>query len=346
MYSRSLFIQGLFYPLSLKELSFFSLLPLYITHFMQNFKIINLLTIIMLIITMVFKVKGFKQSFDMPQWLEHLEDKMVINFKRPEDAHFLFSVFTGNKRGLFPKLLADFKLLSLGFLLAPTGLHLSGILYFYRKTKKKFPFYLSAWCLPGFFSLKRMALFRLLNMSPKLKGLSPFYITFIISFFCGHFVKSPQGYIYSFLFIGTFLCLGEWSLFRGFMALAAAHLLINCFQGDAFSFVGLFFSLILVQIFSFLFPIFIIFIVSFYIFPSHWIEPLIQFFIFSIHTAAQFSHGTFLTSSFMLLTAIWFFLLEKKKRWILLFLLLHSELAETPLILSGHDAHSISFYQV
>jgi hypothetical protein len=104
------------------------------------------------------------------------------------------------------------------------------------------------------------------------------------------------------------------------------------FMGGEFSFLGLLFAILLVQFFTILFPIIIIFIGSFYIFPSHWIEPVIRFFIVLIHYGAKYSHGTFLSATFMLLSILWILLLNKNLKWILLCLLLHSELAATPII--------------
>ena len=74
----------------------------------------------------------------------------------------------------------------------------------------------------------------------------------------------------------------------------------------------------------------IIFVSSFYLFPTHWAEPVIRLYILLIHYAAKYSQGTFFTSSVMLLFCIWIILLDKNKYWIIICLFLHAELAHAP----------------
>jgi hypothetical protein len=282
---------------------------------------------------MAFKLEGTIAHLHLPQWLQRLHQQLLSTFNHPQNANFLFSLLTGEKKGLSPGLLKDLECLNLRFLLSPSGLHLTGFLFFLKKRKAKFPIYLACWLLPTFYSMKRMAFLHMMTFLKKpISQINLLYITFIFSFICGHFYKSPQGFTYSFLIIGTFFSLNHMSLVKCFLAIAASHLLIAFFQGNDFSFVAMTFSLILVQIFSMLFPVFLIFIGSFYFIHSHWIEPVIRFFILLIHYAAKFSQGTFLTSSFMLLCLVWILLLDKNKKWILVCLLLHAGLAQAPAI--------------
>lgn len=297
---------------------------------MQNFIRITFIGLILLIITLFWGIKGIQTLPIMPQWFLNYKMQVENVFIRPENANFIFAIFTGIKRGLSPQLIIDLKLLNLGFLLSPSGLHLTGILYFTKKIKKKFPWYLSFWLMPGLFSIKRMALLRVFSMHKKLKGLMPLYLTFLISFLCGHFFKSPTGYIYSFLFIGTFFSINEFSLIKSFLAISATHILLSFFSGNDFSFLAVFFTLIFVQLFSYLFKLIIIFLLSFYFIPNNFIEPIIRFYIILIHKAAKLTHGTFYTSSFMLLIAIWIILLRKNKKWVFLCLILHAELTHAP----------------
>ena len=306
--------------------------------FMKNFIRISLFAAILLIIMKIFKLEVPIPAASMPHWLHNLDRDLALRFNKPQNAHFLLSILTGVKKGLSPKLITDLKILNLGFLLSPSGLHLGGLLYFI-KGKKRFPIYLVCWLIPGFFSLKRIALLKFLTSTKKTKY--QFAITFIVSFLCGHFFKSPLGFIYSFLFIGTFYSIGKFSLLKIFLGLSASHLLINIFQGNEFSFVALFFSIILVQVFCLLFPICLIFLFSFYIHQSAWIEILIRSFIKLIHLGAKYSNGTFITSTTMILLFIWILLLQQKKKWLAITLILHTGNVNTPLLYSpGQYAQS------
>jgi hypothetical protein len=304
--------------------------------FMQKHKQLIGITIISSLlfgIILVFKLKAEVVHIQLPHWLQNVHQAMLTYFTHPQNAHFLFSILTGERKGLSPGLIRDMNDLNLTFLLSPSGLHLAGYLFFMKNKKTRLPIYLACWLLPAFYSLKRMALLRLLTLFKKrISSVGLLSLTFIISFLCGHFFKAPLGFTYSFLLIGTFFSLNQMSLIKCFLAIAASHLLITFFHGDNFSFIGLGFSLILVQMFSLLLPIVIIFICSFYFFHSAWIESIIRAFIVLIHYAAKFSHGTFLTSSFMLLCVVWILLLNKEKKWLFICLFFHAELLQAPAI--------------
>lgn len=300
---------------------------------MQNFIRVSVISLILLIITLTMPPMGNLGHVEMPQWILTLHQNLLRYFTRPQNANFLFSILTGQKGGLSARLVNDLDKLNLRFILSPSGLHLAGFLFFWKKGKKMLPIYLACWLLPTFYSLKRLALLRFFSLfNKKIKSINLFYLTFLISFLCGHFFKSPFGFTYSFLIVGTFFSIGYINIFKAFLALSASHLLIAIFQGNDFSFLGLLFSLILVNLFSFLLPLIFIFIGSFFIFPSHWLEPFIRFFIVLIHYAAKLSQGTFITSSVMLLCCLWILLLNKNKWWIMVCLILHSELVHAPAI--------------
>jgi hypothetical protein len=281
----------------------------------------------------IFRPVAELNHLNLPQWLLNFHQNLLANFTYPQNANFLFSVITGESKGLSGRLIHDLDSLNLRFLLSPSGLHLAGFLFFIGKGKKRIPIYLSCWLLPNFYALKRITLLKFLSLfTKKIQMINLFYITFIISFLCGHFFKSPLGFIYSFLIIGTFFSLGELSLTKAFLALAASHILIAIFLGNSFSFIGLLFSLLIVRLFTLFLPIILIFALSFYLYPSHWIEPVVRFFILVIHFASVYSRGTFLTSTVFLLACLWIILLDKNKWWILICLLLHGEIVHAPAI--------------
>jgi hypothetical protein len=280
-----------------------------------------------------FRPTGEINHLNLPPWLLNFHQNLLAHFAHPQNANFLFSVLTGESTGLSGRLIHDLDNLNLRFLLSPSGLHLAGFLFFIRKGKKRIPIYLACWMLPNFYALKRITLLKFLSLfTKKIQMINLFYITFVVSFLCGHFFKSPLGFTYSFLIIGTFFSLGELSLTKAFLALSASHILIAIFQGNSFSFIGLLFSLLIVQLFTLLLPILLIFALSFYLYPSHWIEPVVRIFILVIHFASEYSRGTFLTSTVFLLISLWIILLDKNKWWILICLLFHAEVLHTPTI--------------
>lgn len=299
---------------------------------MDNLKRVTVISIFFLLFIVFYRPVGEQMPLQLPHWIQKLHHQLSEHFTHPQNAHFIFSVLTGEKKGLSPTLLKDLELLHLRFLLSPTGLHLTGYLFFLNR-KKRLPLYLACFFLPAFYSLKRIALMRLLSVfNRRIKQINIFYLTFIISFLFGHFTKSPLSFTYSFLLIGTFFSLKYMSLLKMFLAISASHLLLAFFQGDNFSFLAMILSILLVQIFVIFLPLIIIFITTFYIYPSHWIEPLTRFFILLIHFCAKLTIGSFLTSSFMLLCIVWILLLKKRKRWLLVCLCLHAGLVHSPAI--------------
>jgi hypothetical protein len=61
-------------------------------------------------------------------------------------------------------------------------------------------------------------------------------------------------------------------------------------------------------------------------------ESIIHLFIQLIHLGAKITHGSFLSSTFFLLAAVWILLLRKKNRYLLIALYLHGNVANTPTI--------------
>jgi hypothetical protein len=148
------------------------------------------------VIIVVFKLPNETKQLILPHWLLMLHQKILGEFNHPQNANFLFSMLTGEKKGLSSTLLRDLDILKLRFLLSPSGLHLTGLLFFIKKRKNIFPLYFLCWLLPNFYSLKRIALLRILSFSKKkISPINTLYITFIISFCCGHFFKSPRIYL-------------------------------------------------------------------------------------------------------------------------------------------------------
>ena len=131
---------------------------------MQNLVRVTGISLILLMIMTIFGPTSELTPVHLPQWLVKLHQNLLVQFTYPQNAHFLFSLLTGDKKGLSWHLLRDLDHLNLRFLLSPSGLHLSGFLFFMKKGKKRLPFYLACWFLPHFYSLKRLALLRFLSL--------------------------------------------------------------------------------------------------------------------------------------------------------------------------------------
>lgn len=110
-------------------------------------------------------------------------------------------------------------------LLTPSGVHLIPFQRFFRKRIYLFIFSFGFSLLEGFFSLKRMLIFKILK-SFSISSSSSFILTFLLSFFT-HFSKNPFSFTLSFLFFG--LLLSKKSLlepFKIFLLFIQAQILV------------------------------------------------------------------------------------------------------------------------
>ena len=270
------------------------------------------------------------------------------SFTHPQNANIAWAMISGEKKGISPNLLKDFKALDLLFFFSPSGIHLSAILLLFfflinkltnKKTSRilKFGFLIGAYFLP-FLAIKRIVILRLLiilkrSFKYKISIEILFFTTFIISFFLGHYQASPMGFIMSFLYIGTFLAFSDQSRVHLFLVLCSSHLLIVFFNGAEFSFLATLLSLPCVAMFSFLLPFIYLNLGSFHFLRINWIEIVIRYFILMIHWSAKLTIGSFMSASFFLLIAIWIILFKQKKRYLLIALLLHGNALQAPMII-------------
>ena len=104
-------------------------------------------------------------------------------------------------------------------------------------------------------------------------------LIFIISFAMGHYHASPLSFVMSFAFLGTFICLRDYGKIHLILGLSIIQLIINLFLAQKVSIISIAIGLMAVFIFKYLFMLIIIYLISFYLYPSNWIEPLIKLFM-------------------------------------------------------------------
>lgn len=322
---------------------------------MKFFLIISFTTAIMLGITMELGLqKTTVPERKIPPFLAIYKSQIKDNFEKRENANILFSFITGNKVGISPHTKKAFKKVNLSFLLSPTGIHFTAlfvfIVYFIKKIKLKWLRNItralvvsSVFLFPNFESLKRLGVLRLLFQLKFLSQLKIslemiFFLTFIISFLLGQYNISPIGFIFSFAFLGTFFSLREQSKLILILGLFSTQLILALFLGDKVSLLSIPFGLLGSFLFSFLFPLLVLFLLTYWFIPINWAEPLLKIYISGIKITAKCLNGTFTSSSLFLILAIWLLMFDqnsnRKRIGILFFLFLHTNTAMNPVIFS------------
>lgn len=289
-----------------------------------------------------------------PPFLARYKSTIKDHFKKPENANILFSFITGNKNGISPYTKKAFKRLNLSFLLSPTGVHFSALFvfvaFFLKKIKIKWIRYFtkasivsSVFLFPNFEALKRLGILRLLFQIKFLSKMkisleTIFFSTFILSFVFGQYKTSPLGFIFSFAFLGTFFSLRHNSKIILILGLFSTQLILALFIGDKVSLLSIPCGLFGSFLFTFLFPIFVLFLLTFWIIPINWVEPILKLYINSIQVTSKLLNGSFTSSSIFLILAIWLLMFQKAstKKYITfsLLLFLHTNTAMNPVIYS------------
>ena len=284
-----------------------------------------------------------------PEFLQSYKRKIKNSFERPENANILFSFITGDKSGISPYTKKAFKKVNLSFLLSPSGIHFSCVLFFLtwllkKITNSKLKIFSKIGILSSslFFpsdSIKRLSILRLLfqfKFFSKLKISIEqiFIITFILAFLAGDYFKSPIGYIYSLLFLGTFFSLKDYSKITLIIGLFSTQLILGLFLGEKVSLLSIPLGMMGAFLFTILFPVLLIFLATFWLIPFNWGEPIIRSYILLIQYTAKILNGSFTSSSIFLIAGVWVLMLEKhsRRKCVLLFVLffLHTNTAMTP----------------
>ncbi|AUN99801.1 hypothetical protein C0V70_17155 [Bacteriovorax stolpii] len=289
-----------------------------------------------------------------PPFLQKYQRSMKADFKKPENANLLFSFITGNKNGISPYTRKAFKKTNLSHLLAPSGIHYASVLFLLfflvkkMKAKRwqriiKVMTYSSAFFLPGFTSIHRLSILRLLlqfKFLAKRKWSIEviFFLTFAVSFLCGHYSDSPLGFLMSFAFLGTFFAFQNHSKIMLILGLFSTQLILGLFMGEKVSLLSIPVGLVGSALFALLFPTLLLFLASYWLIPFNWGEPLIRSYVVSVQVMAKMLQGSFTSSSVFLILAVWALLILKtsKRKYAIVFLLifLHTNTAMTPVIFS------------
>lgn len=211
----------------------------------------------------------------------------LFEMKRLQDSeHFALTraFIIGDKRSLTKSLKKKFSYLHLNHLFTPSGIHFSSFLIFFiplisrlRKRgykKSSFLIEVSLCLLPfglyQFYSLKRISILRLLNLTFKNLNfkIDIFYIfilSFLIDFIFGTYRQNPMSFTFSFLFLGSLLSNSKITSIA--LSFFTANILLSLFFYTQVSSIGFFLGFFLTTIFSLLFP---------FIFISYWLSPLIS----------------------------------------------------------------------
>ena len=320
---------------------------------MKFFLFISLFTAVMLGITVQSgRSKLIPPPKTVPAFMKRYHQMVKADFKKPETANILFSFFTGNKNGISPYTKKAFKKVNLTFLLSPSGIHLSAclliIMFFVKKIKFKWVRNLakagvlsSLLFLPGLESIKRLSILRLLfqvkfHLKMKLSTETVFLLTFIISFIFGQYASSPVGFIFSFAFLGTFFSLQNQSKLLLILGLFSTQLILALFLGNKVSLLSIPLGLFGAFLFTFLFPLCLLFLMTYWFIGINWIEPVLRIYIVAIQWSSKAINGTFTSSSLFLIIAVWILMYHRDSLRKLLLLatliFLHTNTAMTPLI--------------
>jgi hypothetical protein len=247
----------------------------------------------------------------------------------------------GDKKGIKRNTLKAYKKLNLYHLFTPSGIHyscllilLAPILLLLKKVNKKFEttikilLYLSPWCLPGFYSLKRIGSMKAIKMVPFFKKI-PFVFIFFFYFFIDYFLGtrsySPMSYNFSFLFIGVILLAHKESYLKLSLYLFIGQMLYACVFKQTVNPLSFIFSFSLTALFS---PIFILIMTENFLPKLSYLETMTNFFTRNFNELVQLSFklispvGDLIPSIFLILSCYLF--IQNKKFSAIFFLLIHS----------------------
>lgn len=324
---------------------------------MKFFLFISLLTAILLGVTIELGLQKVPVATrPIPAFLIKYKSQIKEHFQKPENANILFSFVTGNKNGISPYTKKAFKKVNLSFLLSPSGIHFSALFvfvaFFLKRIKIKWvrslakvSFISSVFLFPHFESLKRLGVLRLLFQFKFLSKIkisleTIFFLTFILSFIFGQYKASPIGFIFSFAFLGTFFSLRNSSKIILILGLFSTQLILGLFMGDKVSLLSIPCGLFGSFLFSFLFPIFVLFLLTFWLIPINWVEPILRLYITGIQMTAKFLNGSFTSSSIFLIFAVWILMFHRTstRKYVAfcLLLFLHTNTAMNPVIYYSH----------
>lgn len=268
--------------------------------------------------------KSFK--FSLPKQVKK-------SFKDKELFYQYRSFITGNKRGINKEIKVQFKELQILHLMTPSGLHFSTLLgifvFFRRRSKLKWLIYFEAVCclliylfLPGYYSLRRVALLRFLFIINKdffnFKKEYVFLVFFLYDFLFGTFSLSPISFAFSTLFLGVIFFSKRINYFTlSIYFFIAQAIIISATSGDI-NLMNIVDSPFLTLIFTLIYPV--LFFNGLFIGFFNVSEVILEFYLKLVKTFHQGLSPAFIIELNLFFVAA-FFLFNKKTIYLSLSLL-------------------------
>lgn len=209
-----------------------------------------------------------------------------IHKKMKKYTPLVMGFLSGNKRWVDKKMLRPYKLLNLYHLFTPSGLHLTSFIevvkFVFKWGSTKLLLIIEIFLLilltyifvpiGGYFSLKRMLLFRMNSlwipytnklMFSKLQWNSfyLFLLTFSIDFFFGTYQQSPLSFCYSYIFLGCIIVNLKKAPIKIVLSIIGGQILCAYVSKQGIYIPSLFFNFFLSSLFTLLFPFFILCVV-------------------------------------------------------------------------------------
>ena len=199
-----------------------------------------------------------------------LPSKISKSFQSKKYYKIYRSFITGEKRGIDKKIRRSFQSLQIMHLMTPSGLHFSTILFILVLLRKRLDskvllygelvFCLSTYYfLPGYFSLRRVALLRALFIvnkeSIKYSNKTIFFIFLCLDIFWGTYNENPMSFFYSSLFLGVIFL----SNHKNIIQISLFFFIAQCFTAFAMeqhtNLMNLIFSPLMTYIFIGVYPL-------------------------------------------------------------------------------------------
>ncbi|MCK5074063.1 MAG: ComEC/Rec2 family competence protein [Bacteriovoracaceae bacterium] len=319
---------------------------------MLNVRLFCIYTISLVFLALLFWQKS--NHFNLlayrktPYFITKKRIELRKNFKNKQMAELVMAYVTGDKKRLKRKYKHLHKRLGIYHLFTPSGIHLSALftlflpLLFLLRKKNTILYFLASilavlplFLLPGFYSIKRLSIMRILKLvfeffKLRVEIFHVFLISFLIDLIAGTGRISPIGFTYSFLFLGIILSQGKNPKFLFPFTLFGGQILINYFSNSTLTLAGPFLGFFATFIFTFLFPVIFLFFWTTPLFPPQFAESILSFFhaIIQKMDSVAIISGYFHSSLPLILLFVIFFALPHNKfklSAISTLLFLHSE---------------------
>lgn len=278
-------------------------------------------------------------------WSNLSSNRLNLNFKSHELANAFTSLILGLKLREATHIKHDINTLHLWNLFGENGLHyflLIQTINFYipsLKIKRFSSYLLFLLCLLTLSpSLIRLFLFKTFQKICKKYKLNIsliliLFMVFILSFFMGHFANSPIGFIFSFCFWFSFLWARNKSRIEFFLLLSLLYSLIAIYFLDNFSFISILCSLLILWIYiKFYRFLLLTFLFCLIIKKNYYLELMMKIIFTGIHFIASNWIIDYSNSTLLIAVLIFLALISKRPWLILLYLIFHIDIANTPTI--------------